>query len=76
MVEEIDTHFREKYSTVTPATDATINTESWAEAGRAGAAGWAAGADAAGADAAGATNSTTAQAPCAAPLSRMPTAVA
>lgn len=32
MVEEIDTHFREKYSTVTPATDATINTESpaWA----------------------------------------------
>ncbi|HBI59459.1 MAG: DUF4254 domain-containing protein [Duncaniella sp.] len=32
MVEEIDTYFREKFSSVTPAPDATINTESpaWA----------------------------------------------
>ena len=32
MVEEIDTYFREKYADVTPAPDATINTESpaWA----------------------------------------------
>ena len=32
MVEELDTYFREKYSDVTPAADATINTESpaWA----------------------------------------------